>query len=963
MKFKFLNFLSIICVCLVLLKADLSKADLYSEYQPSASDYGGIGLFQTRTARFAKDSSFEFGRSFVKPYERWLVNVQILPWWEGTFRYTSIENRNFAGGNFLVNTTFKDRAIDFKFLLLKEDFFIPQVAVGFQDFLGTGLFSGEYIVASKRFRDLDFSFGLGWGYLSGPRARSDGQPGGLRRTNPFINLSEDFRNRSTGSRQGGSFAPGAWFSGEDISIFAGLEYFTPIKGLTFKIESDPHNYSQEPVGNSLAHSSNINWGFNYRGFNWIDLAFARERGEEWMVRIGLRADLDDKGIPKLMDEPPEKLKVRKKSLSSPKSAKGIDPTSEIYGDKKLQPWFYERYRPSKNNLQTSYLRKILQEDGIDVVSVKYKQGIVLLEVFTNFDERSIAQIISTHVDLELKTIIIINKKIRYEFQISDLRDTLATDNLFYQLNKSGWQVTEVRIDKDIMKIYVLPLIGNFPVRTISEEFVVLPPGVKKLQIKTFFKNRESEITSKIISNNLSNYGSNNIQKKEEEFFEVKLNKKKQSEDQSNKFFDQLKSAFTGGASIRKFFGQGVPYKWNNSIIAENIIEGLKGDNIKIKKLLFKDKTVTVHIFRGKYRTIPKNLGRVMRVVADNIYENVEKITLVLESQAGEVARFSIRRDQFEKAVVGLGSAQEIWQTASIEPPEGGWSKDGEIYNNTLYPDVRYSIRPGLMQHIGGGDQFFLHELFANISFKISFADGFDIDSAFAIDLFNNFDRITIPSDSQLPKVRSDIKNYLQRGQSTVRKLRVNYMFSPFTDIYTRLTAGYFEMMYGGFGGEVLYRPFGKRYAYGFDINYARQRNFDQLWGFRNYSIKTGHFNFYYNSPLYNINTVTHVGRYLAGDDGVTQIIYRRFKSGISSGVWATLTNVPFEKFGEGSFDKGFFIHVPLDLFSTRESIYHGVFAFRPLTKDGGQMLDLKKLHDHVAFFPDEIARDWKYILE
>ena len=97
----------------------------------------------------------------------------------------------------------------------------------------------------------------------------------------------------------------------------------------------------------------------------------------------------------------------------------------------------------------------MQEDGIDVVSVKYKQGIVLLEVFTNFDERSIAQIISTHVDLELKTIIIINKKIRYEFQISDLRDTLATDNLFYQLNKSGWQVTEVRIDKDIMKIYVL----------------------------------------------------------------------------------------------------------------------------------------------------------------------------------------------------------------------------------------------------------------------------------------------------------------------------------------------------------------------------------------------------------------------------------------------------------------------------------------------------------------------------
>ena len=189
------------------------------------------------------------------------------------------------------------------------------------------------------------------------------------------------------------------------------------------------------------------------------------------------------------------------------------------------------------------------------------------------------------------------------------------------------------------------------------------------------------------------------------------------------------------------------------------------------------------------------------------------------------------------------------------------------------------------------------------------------------------------------------------------------MFSPLTDIYTRLTAGYFEMMFGGFGAEILYRPFGKRYAYGVDINYARKRNFDQLWGFQDFTTKTGHFNFYYNSPYYNINTVTHIGRYLAGDDGVTQIFYRRFRSGISSGVWATITNIPFKTFGEGSFDKGFFINVPLDLFSTRENTFHGVFGFRPLTKDGGQMLDIKKLHDHVAIFPDEIARDWKYILE
>tara|TARA_B100001121_G_C18700691_1_gene627800 strand:+ start:27375 stop:30266 length:2892 start_codon:yes stop_codon:yes gene_type:complete len=963
MKFKLFIFVPIVTALLVLIKPNISKADFFQEFQPSASDYGGIGLFQTRSARFAKDSTFEFSRSYVPPYERWLVNIQILPWLEGTFRYTSIENRNFLGGNFIVGTTFKDRAIDFKFLLLEEDFLFPQVALGFQDFLGTGLFSGEYLVASKRFGDLDFSFGVGWGYTAGSGTRDKEQPAGLRRNNPFINFSDSFKSRSSGNRQGGSFAPGAWFSGDEISFFTGIEYFTPIKGLTFKIESDPHNYSSEPVGNDLDQSSNINWGFNYRGFNWLDVAFARQRGEEWMLRFGLRANLNDQGIPKLMDEPPNKLKVRKKTLSSRKSDIGVDPSNIKKNDKKLQPWFYDRYRPSNDNLRISTLRKILNEDGIDVIKLNFRDGSIFIEVFSEFDERSIAQIISTHSDLYIKSIIVKNKNITHEFDINDLKNTLAIDNLFYQLNKSGWQVTEVKINQDVMIVYVIPLLGNFPVRTIDKKFVILPPGIKNIKITTIFENTARDITTNVITDNRKDSLEKTRTQKNYDNFEIKLKRNSKNENESSNFFTQLRDAFTGGSSLRKLFGDGVPYKWNNSIIAENIISDLEEDEIKIKKILFKENIVTVHIFRGRYRTVPKNLGRVLRVVSENVYEDIETINLVLESPAGEVARFSIRREQFEKAILNQGSAQEVWSTASIERPKGSWSKDGEIFNNTLYPDMRWSIKPGIQQHIGGGDQFLLHQLFANVAAKISFADGFDIDAAFALDLFDNFDRITIPSDSRLPKVRSEIKNYLQTGKTTIRKLRVNYMFSPLTDIYTRLTAGYFEMMFGGFGAEVLYRPFGKRYAYGVDINYARKRNFDQLWGFQDFTTKTGHFNFYYNSPFYNINTVTHIGRYLAGDDGITQIFYRRFKSGISSGVWATITNIPFKTFGEGSFDKGFFINVPLDLFSTRENTFHGVFGFRPLTKDGGQMLDIKKLHDHVAIFPDEIARDWKYILE
>ena len=294
------------------------KAQQRVDTSPSGNDYGGIGLLQTRTARFSKDTGFELARSYIFPYERFTVNIQMLPWMEGTFRYTSIENRSFEGNAIVRGTTFKDRAIDFKFRAWEESYWIPQLAVGFQDALGTGLFSGEYIVGSKRWEDFDFSFGVGWGYSAGRGARE----------NPLIRFSDNFKTRSSSGRQGGAFVPGAWFSGDEIGFFGGIEYSTPIEGLNFKIEYDPHNYSSDPVGNSLISSSKINYGFNYRPFHWIDVAFARERGEDFMLRVGLRTRFDEKGLPKI-DPPPSKLKIREKTLKRPRPSLGTSPSALV----------------------------------------------------------------------------------------------------------------------------------------------------------------------------------------------------------------------------------------------------------------------------------------------------------------------------------------------------------------------------------------------------------------------------------------------------------------------------------------------------------------------------------------------------------------------------------------------------------------------------------------------------------
>ena len=100
---------------------------------------------------------------------------------------------------------------------------------------------------------------------------------------------------------------------------------------------------------------------------------------------------------------------------------------------------------------------------------------------------------------------------------------------------------------------------------------------------------------------------------------------------------------------------------------------------------------------------------------------------------------------------------------------------------------------------------------------------------------------------------------------------------------------------------------------GLSAHKVKQRDYDQLFSFRDYSTITGHLGVYFDLP-YQIRSQLLVGKYLAGDKGATIDLSRRFNSGFTMGVFATKTNLSAEEFGEGSFDKGFYISVPTQLF-------------------------------------------------
>lgn len=271
--------------------------------QPTQMVQGGVGLWQTPTARMAPDGSLSLNYTDNEEYRFWSATLQLFPWMESTVRYTDVRTRLYSlDPAFSGNQTLKDKGIDVKFRLLQESYYIPQVSVGFKDIGGTGFFDSEFIAASKAFGPLDFHLGIGWGYL--------GTDGNI--SNPFCRVADRFCQREEGfSGSGGTVEFDKFFKG-DASLFGGVEYATPLDGLLLKLEYEGKNYINDRAGN-LAQDSHWNVGAVYR-WKSLDFTLNYQRGNT--IGFGVTYNLNMHTSKQLkIDNPPRSL-LQQKGASS-----------------------------------------------------------------------------------------------------------------------------------------------------------------------------------------------------------------------------------------------------------------------------------------------------------------------------------------------------------------------------------------------------------------------------------------------------------------------------------------------------------------------------------------------------------------------------------------------------------------------------------------------------------------------
>ncbi len=275
--------------------------DFFHANYGHSSDFGTTGLIDIPTARMESDGTLITTAAIQSRTNSYAVTYQATPWLQGTFRYTGY-NEWF----------FYDRNYEAKLKLWSEDDYLPQVAIGIRDIVGTGFVGAEYIVASKEVGGFDVTLGMGWGRLAG-KGNFD---------NPMTWLSDSFKVRDGFEGLGGELSTGAFLSGEQVGIFGGVSYEMSGLPLTLLMEYNPDQYDADISNGARKPESPISAAVKWDAAPGLSVTLSHQHNQEWGVQ--LTAALDTKLLP---PKPARRLYLSSIDLETSDLPRGISQSS------------------------------------------------------------------------------------------------------------------------------------------------------------------------------------------------------------------------------------------------------------------------------------------------------------------------------------------------------------------------------------------------------------------------------------------------------------------------------------------------------------------------------------------------------------------------------------------------------------------------------------------------------------
>lgn len=381
----------------------------------------------------------------------------------------------------------------------------------------------------------------------------------------------------------------------------------------------------------------------------------------------------------------------------------------------------------------------------------------------------------------------------------------------------------------------------------------------------------------------------------------------------------------------------VTEKNNNNLYLASL-RYLSEESFFLQRAAIDQNVLRVEFANSKFRNPVIASGRAIKILDEISPMKIEKFKIATVNGGVGINLLEIDRADFNRSEKNNYSTTLLRESIKLKPYNPSAEKY-EFIPSIKYPKSFNSIGPDLKSQIGGPDGFFFADLKLGLNSEILFSKNTSLVIAASYGLYDNMDELKLPSNSVLPHVRTEIVNYLKESRDfSIQRFQVNHFGQIRKSIFYKFTGGILESMFSGVGGEILYKPFDRNFAIGLEAWSARQRDYDQLFNHQNYETNTGHLTFYYLDPNSRILFKIKGGRYLAKDSGMTFDASRAFNNGVKIGAFFTLTDISAEEFGEGSFDKGFYFHIPVDVFSRGYFKRNFGWGLRPITRDGGQSI-------------------------
>lgn len=396
-------------------------------------------------------------------------------------------------------------------------------------------------------------------------------------------------------------------------------------------------------------------------------------------------------------------------------------------------------------------------------------------------------------------------------------------------------------------------------------------------------------------------------------------------------------------------------------LRDKVAEGLKAEGLRLESLAVTAGHAELRIRNDRFDAGAQAIGRAARVLAATMPASVEVFDVVPVVRGMGASRVRLQRSDIEALEHAPDSAAAL--RGRVDLADAGRASADAVRAAGLYPSFTWALgpfaRPGLFDP---SDPFRL-DVGVRLAGWLELSPGVILSGSVTQRLAGNLKNYNRPSNSVLPRVRTE--DYLRSRRSTeLERLQLAWYARPGRNLYSRVTVGYLERGFGGISTELLWKPVNSRLAIGAELNYVRQRAFNSALGFGAYTVATGHVSAYYE--LRNgFQAQLDVGRYLAGDVGATISLDRAFENGWRVGAFATKTNVSAARFGEGSFDKGIRLTIPIGwaLGSSARKSYN--LTVRPVQRDGGARLSVDgRLYEDIRSYhgkrlDDQWGRVWR----